>query len=116
MNLLANEYFKSSTAATKKLNQAEISSLLASLPDWHVNNIEGIDRLERSFSCRDFSTALAFANKVGALADAMNHHPAILTEWGKCRITWWTHSHGGLLRNDFIMAAKTDLLYAELGE
>jgi len=52
--------------------------------------------------------ALAFTNRVGALAEAEGHHPALLTEWGRVTVTWWTHKIRGLHRNDFIMAAKTD--------
>jgi 4a-hydroxytetrahydrobiopterin dehydratase len=62
------------------------------------------------FTFNDFAGALAFTNRVGALAEAEGHHPAILTEWGKVTVTWWTHAISGLHRNDFIAAAKTDAL------
>ena len=48
--------------------------------------------------------------RVGALAESEGHHPALLTEWGRTTVTWWTHKIRGLHRNDFIMAAKTDSL------
>ena len=48
---------------------------------------------------------------VGALAEEEGHHPALLTEWGRVRVAWWTHKIRGLHRNDFIMAAKTDEAY-----
>ena len=65
--------------------------------------------------CRfdDFAGALAFTNRVGEIAEREGHHPALLTEWGRTTVTWWTHKIGGLHRNDFIMAAKTDELHAE---
>lgn len=53
---------------------------------------------------------LRFTNRVGALAEAKRHHPAILTEWGRVTVTFWTHKIRGLHRNDFIMAAKVDSL------
>ena len=56
----------------------------------------------------DFKTALEFTNRVGEAADEEGHHPALLTEWGKVKVSWWTHAIAGLHRNDFIMAAKTD--------
>ena len=62
-----------------------------------------------------FAAALAFTNRVGALAEAEGHHPALLTEWGHVTVTWWTHKIRGLHRNDFIMAAKTDALFAQSG-
>ena len=53
-----------------------------------------------------------FTNKVGALAEQQGHHPALLTEWGSVTVSWWTHKIGGIHKNDLIMGAKTDLLYA----
>lgn len=50
--------------------------------------------------------------RVGALAEAQGHHPALITEWGRVTVCWWTHKIGGLHRNDFIMAARTDTLAA----
>ena len=90
------------------LSSAEIQELLAQVPGWQVIEREGIKRLERAFKFPGFKEALAFTNQVGQLAEAEDHHPAILTEWGKVTVTWWTHTIGGLHRNDFIMAAKTD--------
>jgi 4a-hydroxytetrahydrobiopterin dehydratase len=55
---------------------------------------------------------MAFTVRVGALAEFESHHPAILTEWGRVTVTWWTHAIRGLHRNDFIMAAKTDAIFA----
>ena len=60
---------------------------------------------------RGHAQALAFTNKVGELAEAEDHHPAILTEWGLVTVTWWTHKVKGLHRNDLIMASKTDAAY-----
>jgi 4a-hydroxytetrahydrobiopterin dehydratase len=68
-------------------------------------------RLRRIFSFDDFAQALEFTNKVGVLAEEEGHHPALLTEWGRTTVTWWTHKIRGLHRNDFVMAAKTDVLY-----
>ena len=72
-----------------------------------------MDHLERVFQFPDFAQALAFTNRVGALAEEEGHHPALLTEWGKVTVAWWTHAIGGLHRNDFIMAAKTDQIYGQ---
>jgi 4a-hydroxytetrahydrobiopterin dehydratase len=87
-----------------------LPALRAQVPDWQVVEREGIRRLERTFRFPDFASALAFTNQVGALAEAEGHHPAILTEWGRVTVSWWTHAIRGLHRNDFIMAAKTDAL------
>jgi 4a-hydroxytetrahydrobiopterin dehydratase len=91
----------------------ELDRYRTQVPEWQVTEREGIQRLERVFKFRDFRQALAFTNRVGELAEAEGHHPAILTEWGKVTVTWWTHKIKGLHRNDFVMAAKTDRFYAE---
>ena len=72
---------------------------------------DGVKRLERSYKFKDFAQALSWTNQVGQLAEAEGHHPALLTEWGKVSVTWWTHKIGGLHRNDFIMASKADALH-----
>jgi 4a-hydroxytetrahydrobiopterin dehydratase len=89
----------------------EISEFKPQVPEWKIIEVDDIKRLERVFKFKDFVTALAFTNKVGELAESEGHHPALLTEWGKVTVTWWTHKIRGLHRNDFIMAAKTDELY-----
>ena len=93
------------------LTDDEIAALLPQTPEWKVVEREGVKRLERRFRFRDFAQALAFTAQLGALAEEEGHHPAILTEWGRVTVTWWTHKIQGLHRNDFIAAAKTDELY-----
>ena len=97
------------------LTGEEIASLLSEAPDWDVVERDGILRLERVFKFKNFVQALAFTNRVGELAEEQGHHPALLTEWGRVTITWWTHKIKGLHRNDFIMAAKTDELFSNTG-
>ena len=75
----------------------------------------GVPRLVRTFRVRTFADALALTQRVGELAESEGHHPAILTEWGKVTVSWWTHAIRGLHRNDFLMAAKTDELAREMG-
>ena len=60
------------------------------------------------FQFDDFAQALDFTNRVGAIAEDQGHHPALLTEWGRVTVAWWTHKIRGLHRNDFVMAARTD--------
>jgi 4a-hydroxytetrahydrobiopterin dehydratase len=96
------------------LTPAEIDELRPQVPEWELVREEGIDRLRRAFAFRDFVQALDFTRRVGALAEEEGHHPALLTEWGRVTVTWWTHKIKGLHRNDFIMAAKTDDVAAQL--
>ncbi len=86
----------------------------AQVPDWDIVDVEGVPQLTRVFPFADFEEALAFTDEVGALAEEEGHHPAILTEYGKVTVRWWTHAIGALHRNDFIMAAKVDELFDDL--
>ena len=90
--------------------EAEIAEMMTQIPGWKISEREGIRRLERVFHFADFAEALAFTNRVGAVAETEGHHPALLTEWGSVTVAWWSHKIRGLHRNDFIMAAKTDQL------
>lgn len=98
-------------AGEPTLTDDEIVQLQPQLPDWQVKEVEGMKRLERVFKFKNFAQALEFTNKIGAIAEEENHHPLIITEWGRVTVDWWTHKIGGLHKNDFIMAAKTDELY-----
>lgn len=94
------------------LTDAEIEDMRPQVPEWDLVERDGVKRLERQFEFQNFAQALAFTNRVGGAAEEEGHHPAIMTEWGRVTVTWWTHKIGGLHQNDFIMAAKTDELYA----
>ncbi len=65
--------------------------------------------LEKEYEFKNFADALTFTNKVGAIAEEQNHHPDILTSWGKTKVTIWTHKIDGLTESDFFFAAKCDL-------
>ena len=92
------------------VSEAEAAKLHRQVPEWRILERDGVRRLERVFTFPHFAAALAFTNRVGEIAERDGHHPALLTEWGKVTVTWWTHAIRGLHRNDFIMAARTDAL------
>ncbi len=93
------------------VTEAEIVELHPQIPEWQIVEREDIKRLERVFKFENFAQALAFTNKVGEIAEAEGHHPALLTEWARTTVSWWTHKIKGLHHNDFIMAAKTDEIF-----
>jgi 4a-hydroxytetrahydrobiopterin dehydratase len=115
MRTLSGERCVACRRDSPRVTEAEIAELTREIPDWHLVERDGIARLERVFHVPSFADALAFSNRVGAIAEAEGHHPALLTEWGQVTVTWWTHKIRGLHRNDFIMAAKTDALIADSG-
>lgn len=91
-----------------KLTEAEITDLLQQVSEWQLIEVDGIQRIERVFTWKNFGQALEFANKVGAIAEEEDHHPVLIVEWGQVTVQWWTHVVKGLHKNDLIMAAKTD--------
>ena len=113
MTYLIEEACEACRAGAPQVTDSELTVLLKEVPDWHVEERNDEKQLERVFKFKNFAQALAFTNDVGELAESENHHPAILTEWGRVTVTWWTHKIGGLHKNDFVMAARTDQLYPD---
>ncbi len=111
MNDLAKGKCVACRAGEPTLTEEQIQELLPQLHDWEVNDVNGMKRLEKVFKFKNFAQALEFTNKIGAVAEEEDHHPLIITEWGKVTINWWTHKIGGLHKNDFIMAAKSDEIF-----
>lgn len=91
-----------------KVSDEERQKLLKEIPSWMVVVKDNVMMLEKEYTFKNYKLAWAFTNKVSELAEGEFHHPAILLEWGKVTVTWWTHVISGLHINDFICAAKTD--------
>ena len=88
------------------LTEAQIAAKLPEVPSW----TRKAKSIERTWAFEDFPEALAFINRVGELAEAMNHHPDIFNSWNKVRLRLTTHDRGGLTALDFELAAKIDAL------
>lgn len=53
------------------------------------------DKLKREFEFDNFKKALSFTNKVGEIAERMQHHPDILLhDYNQVRIEVTTHDEG----------------------
>jgi 4a-hydroxytetrahydrobiopterin dehydratase len=90
---------------TPALKGEEVRKLYAQLEGWTLVEEH---HLEKEYRFKDFAEALAFVNRLGAVAEEEGHHPDVFLTWGKVKVTLWTHSVGGLSDNDFILAAKAD--------
>ena len=88
------------------LEAADAERYLEDVPDWQLK--DDAKRIERTFWFKDFKQALAFVDRVGALAEDEGHHPDVTFGWGYATISLHTHKIKGLHENDFIMAAKFD--------
>ena len=90
--------------ARERLTDAQIAAKLKSLPAWTRVG----DSIERTWRFETFLKAVAFMNRVFAIAEAANHHPDLLNSWTKVRVRFTTHDAGGLTNRDFKMAAKVN--------
>ena len=108
---LSKETCEACRADAPRISDEDIKALMPKIPDWNIVVVDGVMRLTREFEFKNFSGAMSFSNRVGDIAEAAGHHPAILTEWGKVMVTWWTHKIKGLHKNDLIMAARTDEVF-----
>lgn len=111
MTQLKQQACEACSSDAPRVSDAEKAELQKDVPDWEVVTLDGEEQLRHAFKFRNFAEAQTFTNKLADLAEAENHHPAILLEWGKVTVRWWTHKIGGLHKNDFIMAARTDEAY-----
>ncbi len=93
------------------LKEEEIEEYRKDVPEWEEIEVEGVRRLERTFKFNNFAEALEFTNKISEIAEEEGHHPVIELTWGRATVEWWTHNIDGLHKNDFIMAAKTSVIY-----
>lgn len=94
---------------TPPLDAARVAELSAVLsPQWQVDSTR--QQLTRDFRFDHFHATMAFVNAVAWIAHGEDHHPDLEVGYGHCRVTFSTHSVGGLSENDFICAAKIDAL------
>ena len=110
---LSKQSCEACRADAPKVSDDDLKMLMPNIPDWQVIVVDGVMQLTREFGFSNFEQAMAFSNRVGDIAELEDHHPAILTEWGRVTITWWSHKIKGLHKNDLIMAARTDEVYAD---
>ena len=88
------------------MDSARAQELLRELDVGWAVNADG--HLERTYTFSNFVEAIAFANRVGNIAEEQNHHPDLHVAWGKCTVEIWTHKIQGLTESDFYFAAKAD--------
>jgi 4a-hydroxytetrahydrobiopterin dehydratase len=122
---LADLPIEAASRETLPLAEDALTKLRHEIAEWTVVTVGGVQRLRRLFEFPDFARALEFTSALGALAEHESHHPEIVTShveqpsaigWGRVSVTWATMIIEALHRNDFVMAAKTDRLYADVAD
>ncbi len=78
---------------------------LKDLPDWTLKS----GSIEKEFRFKSYLAGLDFAYSIGKIAEEQDHHPDMAVRWRRVKLSFSTHSIGGLSQNDFIMAAKSEL-------
>ncbi len=114
MNNLSEKACTACRAGSPGLEQEELNDGLKQLPGWELVHIDGVPQLRRVYAFSNFVAAMKFAQTLGELAETYGHHPALLVEWGRLEVRWWTHKIKGVHENDLIMAAKSEAAYADL--
>jgi 4a-hydroxytetrahydrobiopterin dehydratase len=100
------------------LTREQLAPLLAQVdPAWQIREVPDAKRgtillLTRDYRFDDFKAAMAFAVRVGDMAEEQQHHPDLHVAWGRVGVEIWTHKIGGLTESDVVFAAKCDALYA----
>jgi 4a-hydroxytetrahydrobiopterin dehydratase len=87
------------------LDKAEVVERASKLKIWKLvdeHHLMGV------FKFNDFAEALEFTEKVGKIAENMNHHPEINLAWGRVVIKIFTHDRDGLTKLDFQFANKVN--------
>jgi 4a-hydroxytetrahydrobiopterin dehydratase len=109
MRRLAERHCKPCEGGMAPLTPAAARELLAQLsPDWTLT--ENARAISRKFGFRDFYRTMSFVNALAHLANIEDHHPDLEVGYNYCRVTFTTHALRGLSENDFVCAAKVDLI------
>ena len=86
----------------------QAKDMMEHIPGWELSGTSTI--ISRNYTFKNFAEALAFANKIGEIAEEQSHHPDLTVSWGKVGVMLTTHSIKGLSESDFIVAAKINLI------
>ena len=104
---LANKTCKPCEGGVSPLTPAEVTALLAQLKGWEFK--DGV--ITKTYEFRNYYQTMAFVNAVAWISHREDHHPDMTVGYSKCKVDYSTHAIGGLSENDFICAAKVDMLF-----
>ena len=109
MSELAARKCKPCEGGMPPLTAAEAQRLLAQIAGGWVLTPNG-RAIRREFRFRDFYRTMSFVNALAHVANIEDHHPDLEVGYNYCHVTFTTHAIGGLSENDFVCAAKVDLI------
>ena len=88
--------------------EKEAERYLSQVSEWKLDS--NAKKISKEFTFKNFLEAMHFVEEVAKIAESEGHHPDIFIHYNKVILTLWTHAIGGLSENDFIVAAKVNLL------
>lgn len=107
---LTQEKCQACEGGVSPLERAEAEQLLEQVhDDWTLS--DDARTIERAIKFRNYYHTIEFVNALAWIANSEGHHPDLEVSYNRCLVKFSTHSIGGLSRNDFICAAKTDALF-----
>lgn len=89
------------------LNANELRAALAGLPGW----VADAQAISHTYTCSSFKESMAFAGRVAAYAESVDHHPDLLISYKKVTVTWSTHTAGGVTEKDVTAAKASDAAF-----
>jgi len=109
MSELAARRCKPCEGGIPPLTAAAATQLLAQVSgEWVLT--DNAHAIRREFKFRDFYRTMSFVNALAHIANIEDHHPDLEVGYNHCRVTYTTHAIHGLSENDFVCAAKVDLI------
>lgn len=105
---LTSKSCKPCEGGTPPMTDVEIGELLPKLNQWERKG----NHIAKTFHFKSYYQTLAFVNATAWISHRENHHPDLDVGYNTCGVSYSTHAIGGLSENDFICAAKVDMLVA----
>jgi 4a-hydroxytetrahydrobiopterin dehydratase len=110
---LTHKKCKPCEGGVEAVSPEEAKAQVEKLPGWTLSGDS--KKIRKTWTVKDFMTAINFFNAIAKIAQADDHHPDLhLTGYRNVAIELSTHAIGGLSENDFILAAKIDQVPVEL--
>jgi 4a-hydroxytetrahydrobiopterin dehydratase len=106
---LAQKHCKPCEGGVAPLSAAQSQEYLSQVSSSWALGAEG-RTIRREFAFRDFYRTMSFVNALAHIANIEDHHPDLEVGYNYCRVTFTTHAIRGLSENDFVCAAKIDLI------
>lgn len=108
MTELFEKHCQACEGGVAPLTKMEAEKLLKKIPNWNLN-LEATE-ISCTYAFKNYYHTMAFVNALAYISHVENHHPDMEVSYNQCVVRYSTHAINGLSENDFICAAKAELL------